>query len=55
MINASGQIGMNLIMDLHERVLEGKGFPQEWKTIIILIFKGKGDANELRILQTEIA
>jgi len=44
MISASGQVGVNVMMDLCQRVLNGKGMPQEWKnSIVVPIFKGKGD------------
>ena len=43
-IVASGKIGVKLIMELCQRVLEGRGMPDEWKTsVIVPIFKGKGD------------
>jgi len=44
MISASGQVGVNVMMHLCQRVLDGKGMPQEWKnSIVVPIFKGKGD------------
>jgi len=44
MISASGQVGVNVMMHLCQRVLDGKGMLQEWKnSIVVLIFKGKGD------------
>jgi len=44
MISASGQVGVNVMMQLCQGVLDGKGMPQEWKnSIVVPIFKGKGD------------
>ena len=44
MIVASGEIGVKVMMELCQRVLDGKGIPDEWKTsVIVPIFKGKGD------------
>ena len=44
MINASGEIEMKVMMELCQRVLDGRGMPDEWKTsVIVPIFEGKGD------------
>ena len=44
MILASGEIGVKVMMELCQRVLDGRGMPDEWKTRVFLpIFKGKGD------------
>ena len=44
MIVASGEIGVKVMMRLCQRVLIGRGTPDEWKTsVIVPIFKGKGD------------
>ena len=44
MMVASGEIGVKVIMELCQRVLDGRGMPDEWKTsVIVPIFKGKGD------------
>ena len=44
MVVASGEIGIQVMMELCQRVLDGKGIPTEWKTsILVPIFKGKGD------------
>ena len=44
MIVASGEIGVKVMMELCQRVLDGRGMPDEWKTsVIVPIFKGKGD------------
>ena len=44
MIIASGKFGVGVIMKLCQRVLDGKGMPEEWKTnVVVPIFKGKGD------------
>ena len=45
MIVASGEIGMKVLMELCQRILDGREMPDEWKTsVIVVIFKGKGDA-----------
>ena len=41
MIAASGEIGVTVIMEPCQRVLDGRGMPDEWKTSVI--FKRKGD------------
>ena len=42
MIIASGKFGV--IKKLCQRVLDGKGMPEEWKTsVVVPIFEGKGD------------
>ena len=44
MITPSGEIGISVMMEVCQRVLDGKGIPDEWNTsVVILIFKGKGD------------
>ena len=44
MVVASGEIGVKVMIGLCQRVLDGRGMPDEWKTsVIVLIFKGKGD------------
>ena len=44
MIFASGEIGVKVMMELCQRVLDGRGVPDEWKTsVIVPIVKGKGD------------
>ena len=44
MIIASGKFGVGVIKKLCERVLDGKGMPEEWKTsVVVPIVKGKGD------------
>ena len=43
MILASGKFGIGVIKKLCQRVLDGKGMPEEWKTsVVIPIFKRKG-------------
>ena len=45
MIAASGKIGVEVMVKLCQRVLNGKGIPDEWKTsAVVPIYKGKGDA-----------
>ena len=44
MIVASGEIGVQVMMELCQRVLDDRGMPDEWKTsVIVPIFKGKSD------------
>ena len=44
MIIASGKFGVGVMKKLCQRVLGGKGMPEEWKTsVVVPIFKGKGD------------
>ena len=41
---ASEKFGVGVIKKLCQRVLDGKGMPEEWKTsVVVPIFKGKGD------------
>ena len=44
MIIASGEIGIQVMLEICQRVLDGLGIPAEWKTsVLIPIFKGRGD------------
>ena len=44
MIVAGGRIAEELMLQLCQPVLDGKGIPDEWKTsIVVPIFKGKGN------------
>ena len=44
MIVAGGRIAEEVMLQLCQRVLDGKGIPDEWKTsIVVPIFKEKGD------------
>ena len=44
MIVAGGRIAAEVMLQLCQRVLDGKGIPDEWKTsAVVPIFKGKGD------------
>ena len=44
MIVTSGEIGVKVMMELCQRVLDGRGMPDERKTgVIVPIFKGKGN------------
>ena len=44
MIVASGEVGVKVMMELCQCVLDGRKMHDEWKTsVIVLIFKGKGD------------
>ena len=45
MIAASGKIGIGIMVELCQGVLDGKGMPAEWTlSVMIPIFKGKEDA-----------
>ena len=47
MINASGKVGINVMMKLCQRVLHGKEMPKDWKTsALVPIYKGKGDVTD---------
>ena len=42
MISASGVVGVSVIVELCQRVLDGKGMPDEWQTSVLApIFKKK--------------
>ena len=44
MIVASVEIAVKVMIELCQRVLDGRGKPDEWKTsVIVPIFKGKDD------------
>ena len=44
MIVAGGRIAEEVMLQLCQRVLNGKGIPDKWKTsVVVPIFKGKGD------------
>ena len=44
MIVTSGESGLKVMTELCQRVLDGRGMPDVWKTCVIVpIFKGKGD------------
>ena len=44
MIAASGKIGVKVMMELYQRVLDERGRPNKWKTSkTVSIFKRKGD------------
>ena len=45
MIVASGEIGIGMIVELCQGVLDGRGMPDDWAlSVVVPIFKGKGDA-----------
>ena len=45
MIAASGEIGIDVMVELCQSVLDGRGMPDEWAlSVVVPIFKGKGDA-----------
>ena len=43
-VSAGGEVGASAMVELCQRVLYGKGMPNEWQTsVLVPIFKGKGD------------
>ena len=45
MIAASREIGIDVMVELCQSVLDGRGMPDEWaQSIVVPIFNGKGDA-----------
>ena len=45
MISVSGEVGVSVMVELGQHVLNGKGMPNEWqKSALVPIFEGKGDA-----------
>ena len=43
-MEASGKIGIELLMKLCQRALDGKGMPKDWNTsVLVPIYTGKGD------------
>ena len=50
MINASGKVGMDLMIKLCQRALDGKGMLEDWKTsVMVPIYKGKADVTNCRV------
>ena len=44
MISASEEVGVSVMVELCQRVIDGKEMPDEWQTsVLVPIFKGKGD------------
>ena len=44
MIPDSGEVGVGVMVELSQRVLDGKGMLDEWQTsVLVPIFKGKRD------------
>ena len=44
MVSASGEVRVRVMVELCQRVLDGKEMPDEWQTsVLVPIFKGKGD------------
>ena len=45
MLAASGEIGIDLMVELCQSMLDGRRIPDEWAlSVVVPIFKGKGDA-----------
>jgi len=45
MIAASGEIGIDVMVELSQSVLDERGMPDEWAlSVVVPIFKRKGDA-----------
>ena len=44
MISASGEVGVSVMVELCQRVLDGKEMPDQWQTsVLVPILKEKGD------------
>ena len=44
LIAASGEVGIHVMADVCQKILDGFGMPAEWAlSIMVPIFKGKGD------------
>ena len=49
MINASGKVRIDVMMKLCQRVLDGKGIPEDWKTnVMVPIYKEQEDVNNCK-------
>ena len=49
LIAASGGVGIQVMAEICQKVEDGFGMPAEWAlTIVVLIFKGKGDIRNCR-------
>ena len=49
MINASGKVGIDVMMKLYQRVLNGKGMPEDWKvSVMVPIYKKKRNVMNCR-------
>ena len=56
MISASEEVGVSVMMELCQRVLDGKEMPNQWQTTVLVpIFKEKGDVKKLLFLQNRKA
>ena len=45
MTAASGEIGIDVMVELCQSMLDGRGMPDEWAlSVVVPIFKGKGGA-----------
>ena len=52
MISASGEVGVSVMVELCQCVLDGKGMPDEWQTsVLVPIFKGKGGVSNCNTCQ----
>ena len=50
MISVGGEVGICVMVELFQRVLDGKGMPDEWQTsALVPIFKEKGDIRNCNI------
>ena len=50
MISASGEVGVSVIVELCQRMLDGKGMPHEWQTnVLVPILKEKEDVRNCNI------
>ena len=48
MLAASGEIGIGVMVELCQGVLDGRGMPDDWAlSVVVPIFKGKRGCNKL--------
>jgi hypothetical protein len=46
-IVASGMVGIEVIMKIANRVLDGEGIPEDWRqSVLVPLYKGKGDVRD---------
>ena len=46
-IDASGEVGIDVITEMANRVLDGKGIPDDWRhSVLVPLYKGKGDVRD---------
>ena len=46
-IKASGMVGIEVIMGIANRMLDGEGIPEDWRhSVLVPLYKGKGDVRD---------